>query len=128
MQFLLSNELKFSNGNSTVRDRLLLIEVEVVDVVLPVVQCNSRQLIRFEHHGLVFVELDHHCDVVVVTCSEEPLEFASSMVGKEQQNITRLGHLDELPLGKGILVFIEGFRYGLEQHLALKAVHFDDRM
>ena len=63
--------------------RDLLIQIEVCDILLPVVDSNSMHLIRLEHHQILLLQLDDHTNVVEVTHSEESLKLGPEVLSPE---------------------------------------------
>jgi len=63
--------------------RDLLIQIEVSDILLPVVDSNAMHLIRLEHHQVLLLQLDDHTNVVIVTHSEESLKLGTEVLCSE---------------------------------------------
>ena len=61
----------------------LLIEIEVCDILLPVIDSNAMHLIRLEHHQVLLLQLDDHTNVVKVTHSEESLKLGTEVLCSE---------------------------------------------
>ena len=62
------------------------------------------QLIGLEDHGLLVLHPDHHCDMVEITVGQQSLHFGPEVLSVEKQNISSLGSLQELFLGKDVFM------------------------
>ena len=80
------------------------VEIEVVDVLWPVVDGNSMQLVRLEDHGLFIPHSDYHCYVVEIAIGEKSLHFGPQVLGVKQKDVTCLCLGEELSLGQGVFV------------------------
>ena len=84
-----------------------LIEVEIFDEHVPLVYADTVYRIWFEDQDIVSVKFDDHRYMIVITASERPLQNCPCVVRFEQKDVSSLGKLIELILGKRVLGIVE---------------------
>lgn len=71
-----SNIMQFPESN-------LFIEIEVWNILLPVIDSYSMHLISFKHHQILLLELNDHPNMIKITHSEESLQLGTEVLSSE---------------------------------------------
>lgn len=115
MGFSFANIVEFPKG-------YLAIEVEIVDILPPVIDGNAMHLIGLEDHDLFLLHLDHHGNMVEITICKHPLQFGSEVFSVEEKYVASLRLIKKLSFSERVLMLVHKFIHRLQHKFVLFAV------